>query len=298
MQGFGLAFGSDLAAHRGRLLVLLIGDSASRPAAGSRSSARCAVFGSSLPLYTGFDGARADFQFVEKLPWIPAFKAYYHLGVDGIALPLVLLTTFITVPVIIAAWTVIEQRPAQYFAAFLIMEGLMIGVFSALDCAAVLLLLGSDADPDVPDHRHLGRPAARLRDHQVLPVHVPRLRVHAGRAHLHVREGGRLLDRGFQALPLTLVEQRWIFIAFLLAFAVKVPMWPVHTWLPDAHVEAPTGGSVILAAIMLKMGGYGFLRFSLPIAPDASRELDLLHDRAVARSRWCTSASSRSCRRT
>ena len=159
----------------------------------------------------------------------------------------------------------------------------MIGVFSRHGRAAVLLLLGSDADPDVPHHRHLGRSAARLRDHQVLPVHLPRLGVHAGRAHLHVR--ARRGSYSIAELPgaaATLIEQRWIFVAFLLAFAVKVPMWPVHTWLPDAHVEAPTGGSVILAAIMLKMGGYGFLRFSLPITPGCQPRARPAGDRAVA----------------
>jgi NADH-quinone oxidoreductase subunit M len=230
----------------------------------------------SLPLITRFDSSTAAFQFLEKVPWIPAFHAYYSLGVDGIALPLVLLTTFITIPVIIAAWTVIEQRPAQYFAAFLIMEGLMIGVFSALDgllfyffweamLIPMFLIIGIWGGPR--------RVYATIKF--FLYTFLGSVFMLVALIYMYVKVGDYAIA-SFQALPLTRLEQRWIFIAFLLAFAVKVPMWPVHTWLPDAHVEAPTGGSVILAAIMLKMGGYGFLRFSLPIAPDASRELDMV----------------------
>jgi NADH-quinone oxidoreductase subunit M len=230
----------------------------------------------SLPLITRFDSSTAAFQFLEKVPWIPAFHAYYSLGVDGIALPLVLLTTFITIPVIIAAWTVIEQRPAQYFAAFLIMEGLMIGVFSALDgllfyffweamLIPMFLIIGIWGGPR--------RVYATIKF--FLYTFLGSVFMLVALIYMYVKVGDYAIA-SFQALPLTRLEQRWIFIAFLLAFAVKVPMWPVHTWLPDAHVEAPTGGSVILAAIMLKMGGDGFLRFSLPIAPDASRELDMV----------------------
>src|SRR5689334_8854198 len=229
-----------------------------------------------LPLMMQFNGSTAAFQFVEKLPWIPAFHAFYQLGVDGIALPLVLLTAFITVPVVIAGWTVIEQRPAQYFAAFLIMEGLMIGVFSAMDSLLfyffweamlipMFLIIGIWGGPR--------RVYATIKF--FLYTFLGSVFMLVALIYMYVKAGDYSIA-SFQLLPLTKIEQRWIFVAFLLAFAVKVPMWPVHTWLPDAHVEAPTGGSVILAAIMLKMGGYGFLRFSLPIAPDASQQLSAL----------------------
>ena len=229
-----------------------------------------------LPLMQKFDGSTAAFQFIEKLPWIPVFDAYYHLGVDGIALPLVLLTAFITVPVIIAGWTVIEQRPAQYFAAFLIMEGLMIGVFSAMD--ALLFYFFWEAML-IPMFLIIGIWGGPRRVYATIKfflyTFLGSVFMLVALIYMYVKAGDYAIA-SFQMLPLTKIEQRWIFIAFLLAFAVKVPMWPVHTWLPDAHVEAPTGGSVILAAIMLKMGGYGFLRFSLPIAPDASRDLAIL----------------------
>src|SRR5688572_2432713 len=230
----------------------------------------------SLPLLTGFDATTADFQFPEKLPWIPAFQAYYALGVDSIALPLIILTTLITIPVVIAAWTVIEQRPAQYFAAFLIMEGLMVGVFSATD--ALLFYFFWEAML-IPMFLIIGIWGGTRRVYATIKfflyTFLGSVFMLAALIYMYVKAGDYSIA-SFQALPLSMLEQRWIFIAFLLAFAVKVPMWPVHTWLPDAHVEAPTGGSVILAAIMLKMGGYGFLRFSLPITPDASRELDML----------------------
>jgi NADH-quinone oxidoreductase subunit M len=230
----------------------------------------------SLQLVTGFQLGTADFQFPEKLPWIPRFAAFYHLGVDGIAMPLVLLTTFMTVPVIVAAWTVIEQRPSQYYAAFLIMEGLMVGVFSSLD--ALLFYFFWEAML-IPMFLIIGIWGGPRRVYATIKfflcTFLGSVFMLVALIYMYVQAGDYSIA-SFHSLPLTLVEQRWIFIAFLLAFAVKVPMFPVHTWLPDAHVEAPTGGSVILAAIMLKMGGYGFLRFSLPIAPDASRELDLL----------------------
>jgi NADH-quinone oxidoreductase subunit M len=230
----------------------------------------------SLPLISWFQSGTADFQFTEKLAWIASFNAYYSLGVDGIALPLVLLTTLITVPVIIAAWTSIEQRPAQYFAAFLIMEGLMIGVFSALD--ALLFYFFWEAML-IPMFLIIGIWGGPRRVYATIKfflyTFLGSVFMLVALIYMYVKSGDYAIST-FQQLPLTLIEQRWIFVAFLLAFAVKVPMWPVHTWLPDAHVEAPTGGSVILAAIMLKMGGYGFLRFSLPIAPDASHELNLL----------------------
>src|SRR6266436_2284616 len=229
-----------------------------------------------LPLLAHFNSGTPDFQFVENLPWIARFHANYALGVDGISLPLVVLTAFITIPVIIAAWTVIEARPAQYFAAFLIMEGLMIGVFCATD--ALLFYFFWEAML-IPMFLIIGIWGGARRVYATIKfflyTFLGSVFMLVALIYMYVKAGNYSIA-SFQALPLSLVEQRWIFIAFMLAFAVKVPMWPVHTWLPDAHVEAPTGGSVILAAIMLKMGGYGFLRFNLPITPDASRQLDLV----------------------
>src|SRR3984893_14136569 len=230
----------------------------------------------SLPLLAHFNSGTPDFQFIENIPWIARFHANYALGVDGISLPLVVLTAFITIPVIVAGWTVIEARPAQYFAAFLIMEGLMIGVFSSLD--ALLFYFFWEAML-IPMFLIIGIWGGPRRVYATLKfflyTFLGSVFMLAALIYMYVKAGDYSIA-SFQRLPLTLVEQRWIFVAFLAAFAVKVPMWPVHTWLPDAHVEAPTGGSVILAAILLKVGGSGFLRFSLPIAPDASRELDML----------------------
>jgi NADH-quinone oxidoreductase subunit M len=230
----------------------------------------------SLPLLSAFNTNTADFQFVQSLPWIPRFNANYALGVDGISLPLVVLTAFITIFVVIAGWTVIQVRAAQYFAAFLIMEGLMIGVFTATD--ALLFYFFWEAML-IPMFLIIGIWGGPRRVYATLKfflyTFLGSVFMLAALIYMYVKAGDYSIA-SFQRLPLTLIEQRCIFVAFLAAFAVKVPMWPVHTWLPDAHVEAPTGGSVILAAIMLKMGGYGFLRFSLPIAPDASRELDML----------------------
>jgi NADH-quinone oxidoreductase subunit M len=229
-----------------------------------------------IPLYAGFDGSSAAYQFVERHPWIPAFNSDYHLGVDGISLPLILLTAFITVPVIIAAWTSIEKRVAQYYAAFLIMEGLMIGVFSSLD--ALLFYFFWEAML-IPMFLIIGIWGGPRRIYATIKfflyTFLGSVFMLVALIYMYLQSQDYSIA-AFHGLPLTLVEQRWIFLAFLAAFAVKVPMWPVHTWLPDAHVEAPTGGSVVLAAIMLKMGGYGLLRFSLPIAPDAGRELDWL----------------------
>jgi NADH-quinone oxidoreductase subunit M len=228
-----------------------------------------------VPLWTHFDTSTAALQFPELQPWIPHFQAFYGLGVDGISMPLVVLTAFMTVPVVVAGWTVIQTRPAQYFAAFLIMEGLMIGVFSATD--ALLFYCFWEAML-IPMFLIIGIWGGPRRVYATIKfflyTFLGSVFMLAALIYMYVKAGDYSIA-SLQALPLTLIEQRWIFGAFFLAFAVKVPMFPVHTWLPDAHVEAPTGGSVILAAIMLKMGGYGFLRFSLPMTPDASRELDL-----------------------
>src|ERR1700683_969355 len=236
----------------------------------------CVTLCLAVPLWTQFDSGSAALQFKESLPWIPHFRAFYALGVDGISLPLIVLTAFMTVPVVIAGWTVITTRPAQYFAAFLIMEGLMIGVFSATD--ALLFYFFWEAML-IPMFLIIGIWGGPRRVYATIKfflyTFLGSVFMLAALIYMYVK-GGSYSIAALQALPLTRIEHRWIFVAFLLAFAVKVPMWPVHTWLPDAHVEAPTGGSVILAAIMLKMGGYGFLRFSLPITPDASRELDWL----------------------
>jgi NADH-quinone oxidoreductase subunit M len=258
------------------LLVLLLGDRHIGAARWLALVATLVTLALAVPLWTHFDSASALPQFTEHLAWIPRFDAWYGLGVDGIALPLIVLTAFMTVPVVIAGWTVIETRPAQYFAAFLIMEGLMIGVFAATD--ALLFYFFWEAML-IPMFLIIGIWGGPRRVYATIKfflyTFLGSVFMLAALIYMYVK-GGSYSIAALQALPLSLSEQRWIFVAFLLAFAVKVPMWPVHTWLPDAHVEAPTGGSVILAAIMLKMGGYGFLRFSLPVAPDASRELDLL----------------------
>ncbi len=229
-----------------------------------------------VPLWGDFNTHTAAFQFVQKAAWIPRFHAYYALGVDGISMPLIVLTAFMTIPVVIGGWRVITKRPAQYYAAFLIMEGLMIGVFSATD--ALLFYFFWEAML-IPMFLIIGIWGGPRRVYATIKfflyTFLGSVFMLAALIYMYVKAGSYSIA-AFQALPLTLTEQHWIFFAFLLAFAVKVPMWPVHTWLPDAHVEAPTGGSVILAAIMLKMGGYGFLRFMLPITPDACREFNML----------------------
>jgi len=258
------------------LLVLLLGES--RAAAGRWISlaASLLTFGASIPLFTRFDGSSAALQFVERTPWISSFHSDYHLGVDGIAMPLILLTTLMTVLVVIAGWTVIEKRVSQYFASFLIMEGLMNGVFSAAD--ALLFYVFWEAML-IPMFIVIGVWGGPRRVYATIKfflyTFLGSVCMLVALIYMYLQAGNYEIA-SFQALPLGMQAQVLIFFAFLLAFAVKVPMVPVHTWLPDAHVEAPTGGSVILAAIMLKMGGYGFLRFSLPITPDASRELDWL----------------------
>ena len=230
----------------------------------------------SIPLWSGFKLGTAEMQFVERAPWISTLHAQFFIGVDGIAMPLILLTSFTTVLIVISSWTNIAKRVAQYFAAFLILEGLMIGVFASLD--AVLFYVFWEAML-IPMFIIIGVWGGPRRVYATIKfflyTFIGSLLMLVALIYMYLKSGSYELSV-FQHLPLTLTEQTLIFLAFFSAFAVKVPMWPVHTWLPDAHVEAPTGGSVVLAAIMLKMGGYGFLRFSLPIAPDASRELDWL----------------------
>src|ERR1700689_607538 len=260
----------------GGLVTLGFGDQRARAARWAALVSSLLTLAACVPLYADFANGTAKFQFTERLAWIPALNSQYHLGVDGISLPLILLTAFMTVPVIITGWSEIDKRPAQYYAAFLIMEGLMIGVFSALDSLLFYFFWEAMLIPMFVIIGVWGGPRrvyATLKF--FLYTFLGSVLMLVALIYLYLKAGDYSIA-AMQQLPLTLTEQRWIFIAFLLAFAVKVPMWPVHTWLPDAHVEAPTGGSVILAAIMLKMGGYGLLRFSLPITPDASHELDWL----------------------
>jgi NADH-quinone oxidoreductase subunit M len=227
-----------------------------------------------LPLLSRFDNAAHGMQFVEKLAWIDRFNINYFLGVDGISVWFVLLTAFITVIVVIAGWEVIEKRVAQYMGAFLILSGLMIGVFCALD--GMLFYMFFEATL-IPMFIIIGVWGGPNRVYAALKFFLytllGSLLTLVAILYLYFKSGGSFDILAWQKLPLALNAQILIFIAFLMAFAVKVPMWPVHTWLPDAHVEAPTGGSVVLAAIMLKLGAYGFLRFSLPIAPDASHSM-------------------------
>jgi NADH-quinone oxidoreductase subunit M len=259
----------------GGIATLLIGDE--RPvlkpfALGVATLTMLLSFG----LYIGFDASTAQMQFVEKAPWIESFNIFYHLGVDGFSVPLIILTTISTLLVVVAGWEVIQYRPSQYFAAFLIMEGLMLAVFSALD--AILFYVFFEAML-IPLFLVIGIWGGPNRVYATIKFF---LYTFFGSVFLlvallylrHVSDSFAILD--FHDTALSIKEQTWLLLAFLIAFAVKVPMWPVHTWLPDAHVEAPTGGSVILAAITLKIGGYGFLRFALPIAPDASLALDWL----------------------
>ena len=260
----------------GGILVLFAGD---KEPAGARKIAllvSIVTFLLTIPLYSQFNTDTHLVQFVERHSWIPAFNIEYFLGIDGISMPLILLTSFTTVIVIIAAWEVIQYRVSQYMAAFLIMEGFMIGTFASLD--AILFYIFFEAML-IPMFIVIGIWGGANRIYATLKfflyTFVGSVLTLIALIYMYNKSGSfAIFD--FHHLQLSLTEQIFIFLAFLVAFAVKVPMWPVHTWLPDAHVEAPTGGSVILAAIMLKIGGYGFLRFSLPITPDASAELDWL----------------------
>jgi len=260
----------------GGVMVLASGDKAPNVSRWTALAVAVLTFLVSLPLWSGFDVGTAQMQFVERAPWVPLLHIEYYLGVDGISMPLILLTTFLTVLVVIAGWEVIQYKPHQYMAAFLLMEGVMIGVFAALD--AMLFYVFWEAML-IPMFIIIGIWGGPNRVYATIKFFLytffGSVLMLVALIYLYFQTGSFDI-LGYYDIKLGLTPQILIFLAFLTAFAVKVPMWPVHTWLPDAHVEAPTGGSVILAAIMLKIGGYGFLRFSLPITPDASQHLDWL----------------------
>ena len=256
------------------LIVLAVGDRNLREARAIALLGAVIGFLVTVPLVTGFQTGTSAMQFVELAPWIPRFNVNYHLGVDGISVLFILLNSFITVLVVIAGWEVIRDKVAQYMAAFLVMSGLLNGTFAALD--AVLFYVFFEATL-IPMYLVIGVWGGPNRVYAAVKFFLytllGSLLMLIAFLYLYNKSGGSFAVLDYHKLPLPLNAQILLFIAFLMAFAVKVPMWPVHTWLPDAHVEAPTGGSAVLAAILLKLGAYGFVRFSLPILPDASHYL-------------------------
>lgn len=256
----------------GGALVLALGNRRASAARWVALGVALLTFVASLPLLTGFDFANPGMQFVERHAWIPTFNIWYALGADGISVALIVLTTLTTVLALIGAWTSVEKRVSQYVAAFLFLEGLMVGVFCALDAMLFYVFFEGMLIPMFLIIGVWGGPRRIYASIKFfLYTFLGSVFMLIGLIYLYLKSGSFALSELY-ALPLNAKEQTWLFFAFLIAFAVKVPMFPVHTWLPDAHVEAPTAGSVILAAIMLKIGGYGFLRFSLPIVPDAGHE--------------------------
>ncbi len=256
------------------LIVVAVGDRNIREARWISLLGATVGFLVTIPLVTGFQTGTSAMQFVELNPWIPRFNVNYHLGVDGISVLFILLNSFITVLVVIAGWEVIRSKVAQYMAAFLVMSGLLNGSFAALD--AVLFYVFFEATL-IPMYLVIGVWGGPDRVYAAVKFFLytllGSLLMLIAFLYLYNKSGGSFAVLDYHKLPLPLNAQILLFIAFLMAFAVKVPMWPVHTWLPDAHVEAPTGGSAVLAAILLKLGAYGFARFSLPILPDASHYL-------------------------
>jgi len=256
------------------LIVLAVGDRNPREARVISLLGAIVGFLVTIPLVTGFHTGTSAMQFVELASWIPRFNVNYHLGVDGISVLFILLNSFITVLVVLAGWEVIRSRVAQYLAAFLVMSGLLNGTFAALD--AVLFYVFFEATL-IPMYLVIGVWGGPNRVYAAVKFFLytllGSLLMLIAFLYLYNKSGGSFSVLDYHKLPLPLNAQILLFFAFFMAFAVKVPMWPVHTWLPDAHVEAPTGGSAVLAAILLKLGAYGFVRFSLPILPDASHYL-------------------------
>ena len=256
----------------GGALVLALGAERAREARWLGLIVASATLLASIVLYLNFDASNGAMQLIERHAWISAINTWYHLGVDGVSVALIVLTAMTTVLVLVGAWRAIEERANQYVAMFLILEGMMIGVFSALDAFLFYVFFEAMLIPMFIIIGVWGGPRRVYASIKFfLYTFLGSVFMLIGLIYLYLKTGGWELAQWAEQ-PLSATEQMWLFFAFLAAFAVKVPMWPVHTWLPDAHVEAPTGGSVILAAIMLKIGGYGFLRFSLPITPDASHE--------------------------
>ena len=255
----------------GGAATLMVGNARPQAARWLALAVALATLAASIPLFAGLDMANAGMQFVEQRAWIPAYDIQYHLGADGISVALIGLTTLTSALVLIGAWGV-DQRVSQYYATLLVLEGVMIGVFAAMDAMLFYVFFEAMLIPMFIIIGVWGGPRRVYASVKFfLYTFLGSVFMLVGLIYLYLKGGSwQLAD--MTVLPLSMPEQTWLFFAFLIAFAVKVPMFPVHTWLPDAHVEAPTGGSVILAAIMLKIGGYGFLRFSLPIVPDAGHE--------------------------